>query len=243
MVTDSDLQVWQNAVNGINESGKIDLTQEEWSALSVLNGCLINGKFLSDESSRSYQVLNDNLNNHGNNPALHTHLYNFIALYYKYATAQPTVTVQKTPIIPTTSTTSGNQPINTHSTAGNRTQQTNTSGQTNIVQQKVDIFIRSNSENFNPEDLITIKQKLEQMDDSKFSLVQGIGFQKPSTIFLIAIFLGWERFLLDDIGMGVLKVLTAYGCGIWWLVDIFSAKDRAKKYNFKKFTEAAMMAY
>jgi len=24
---------------------------------------------------------------------------------------------------------------------------------------------------------------------------------------------------------------------VWWLVDVISAKDRAKKYNFKKFTQ------
>ncbi|MDR1792223.1 MAG: TM2 domain-containing protein [Bacteroidales bacterium] len=80
------------------------------------------------------------------------------------------------------------------------------------------------------------------MDDSKFDLVQGTTFQKPSTILIIAILLGWERFWLDDIGMGILKVATGYGCGIWWLVDIFTAKDRAKKYNFKKFTQVTMLA-
>ena len=112
-----------------------------------------------------------------------------------------------------------------------------------MEQQKVEMFIGLNHENFNPQDLMTIKQKLEQMDDSKLYLIQGTSFEKPSTILLIAILLGWERFWLDDIGLGILKIFTAYGCGIWWLVDIFSAKDRAKKYNFKKFTEAAMMSY
>jgi hypothetical protein len=100
---------------------------------------------------------------------------------------------------------------------------------------KVDMFIGMNAENFSPQDLMTIKEKLEKMDDEKFFLVQGAEFQKPSTIFLIAILLGWERFWLDDLAMGIVKIVTAYGCGIWWLVDIFSAKERAMKYNFKKF--------
>ena len=116
--------------------------------------------------------------------------------------------------------------------------------QKNIIlmeQQKVDMFIGLNNEYFNPQNLTVIKQQLEQMDDSKFYLIQGITFQKPTTILLIAILLGWERFWLDDIGLGILKVLTAYGCGIWWIVDIFSAKNRAQKYNYKRFTEATMM--
>ena len=111
-----------------------------------------------------------------------------------------------------------------------------------MEQQKIDMFVGLNVENFNPQDLMTIRQKLEQMDDSKFFLIQGTEYQKPTTILLIAILLGWERFWLDDIGLGILKIVTCYGCLIWWLVDIFTAKDRAKKYNFKKFLNASMLA-
>ena len=111
-----------------------------------------------------------------------------------------------------------------------------------MEQQKVDVFIGLNNENFNPYDLMVIKRKLEQIDDSKFYLVQGTTFQKPTTILLIAILLGWERFWLDEIGLGILKIITCYGCFIWWLVDIFTAKNRAKKYNYKRFMEVTMMA-
>jgi hypothetical protein len=111
-----------------------------------------------------------------------------------------------------------------------------------MEQQKIDMFIGLNLENFNPQDLIIIKQKLEQLDDSKLYLIQGITFQKPSMILLLAILLGWERFWLDDIVLAVLKIFTLAGCGIWWFVDIFTANNRAKKYNFKKFMEATMLA-
>jgi hypothetical protein len=104
---------------------------------------------------------------------------------------------------------------------------------------KVDMFIGMNVENFNPQDLMMIKEKLEKMEDDKFFMLQGAEFQKPSTIFLIAILLGWERFWLDDVGLGILKIVTCYGCFIWWLADIISAKERAKKYNFKKFTQVS----
>ena len=103
---------------------------------------------------------------------------------------------------------------------------------------KVDMFIGLNSENFNPQDRLTIKGKLEKMEDEQFFMVQGAEFQKPSTIFLIAILIGWERFWLDDVALGIVKMATFNGCMIWYIIDIFSAKDRAKNYNYKKFLSA-----
>ena len=52
-----------------------------------------------------------------------------------------------------------------------------------------------------------------------------------------SLLLGWERFWLDDVGLGIVKIITCYGCMIWWIVDIISAKERTKKYNYKKFIQ------
>lgn len=57
--------------------------------------------------------------------------------------------------------------------------------------------------------------------------------------FLVAILLsvlvgvyGVDRFYLGHIGLGVLKLITAGGCGIWWIIDIIliatgNMKDKA----------------
>ncbi len=40
---------------------------------------------------------------------------------------------------------------------------------------------------------------------------------------LLSIFLGQlgiDRFYLGYVGLGIVKLLTAGGCGIWWLVDV-----------------------
>ena len=43
------------------------------------------------------------------------------------------------------------------------------------------------------------------------------------TALLLSIFLGQlgvDRLYMGYIGLGVLKLLTGGGCGIWWLVDV-----------------------
>jgi TM2 domain-containing membrane protein YozV len=53
---------------------------------------------------------------------------------------------------------------------------------------------------------------------------------------IISIFLGGlgiDRFLLGDVGLGVGKLLTGGGCGIWALVDIFLVMDRARVKNYE----------
>jgi len=84
MISNSDLQKWQQAINGINESGQTVLTKEEWVALQALNSSLSSGNFQSDENRSSINLLKNNLSRYANNPVLQVHLQNFINLYEKY---------------------------------------------------------------------------------------------------------------------------------------------------------------
>ena len=98
-----------------------------------------------------------------------------------------------------------------------------------------------NGKCFEPFQVPLIQQKLEKIDDSKAGVILGLNLQNPTVILIIAILLGWDRFFLDEIGLGVLKVLTCYGVGVWWLIDIFSAKKRTYDYNYKKLNEALLI--
>jgi len=54
---------------------------------------------------------------------------------------------------------------------------------------------------------------------------------------LLSVFLGHlgiDRFYLGYIGLGILKLLTFGGCGIWWLIDlILIAADQLKSADGK----------
>ena len=108
-----------------------------------------------------------------------------------------------------------------------------------MQKEKIDMFLMTNADKFEPMAIPSLKDMLEKMDDDRVYMLQSSSLRNPTTILVIAIILGWERFFLDDIGLGILKVLTCQGFGIWWLIDMFTAIDRAKKYNYRKFLEIA----
>lgn len=108
-------------------------------------------------------------------------------------------------------------------------------------QNKIDMFLATNGKKFSPSQLSLISNKLSQLDDSKFQTALSLDYKDPTTMLIISLIgggLGIDRFMLGETGLGVLKLLTAGGCGIWAIIDWFLIQDKAKEYNFNLFTQA-----
>jgi|LQYC01.1.fsa_nt_gi ribosomal protein S27AE len=79
----------------------------------------------------------------------------------------------------------------------------------------------------------------KNLDDSQKMIFQSqYNAEKKDrgTATIVALF-NWDRIWFGDLGLGILKLITAGLCGIWWLIDLFTAGSRCDEYNRAKAQE------
>ena len=106
--------------------------------------------------------------------------------------------------------------------------------------QKVDMFLANMNGNFPQEKAVEIREALLKADDSKFVMVQGLAFKNPIVGLVLDGFLGClgaEYFYIGKTGLGVAKLLTCGGAGIWSLINLFTIMKSVREYNYNKLME------
>ena len=106
--------------------------------------------------------------------------------------------------------------------------------------QKVDMFILTSGKYFESHQVALIRDRLLSMDDSKWGIVSTLQFKDPTTSLIVSILvgsLGIDRFIIGDTGMGVGKLLTCGGLGIWAIIDWFMIKGATKEKNMAKLQQ------
>ncbi|MGE5317924.1 MAG: TM2 domain-containing protein [Chloroflexota bacterium] len=103
--------------------------------------------------------------------------------------------------------------------------------------QKVDMFIMTNGKYFESHQLPRIRERLMALEDDKWIMLQSLQLKDPTTSLIVSLLagsLGIDRFLIGDTGMGVGKLLTCGGLGIWAIIDWFMIMDATRDKNFEK---------
>lgn len=106
--------------------------------------------------------------------------------------------------------------------------------------EKVDAYLMVNAKYFSNDKIMLIRERLLQADDSKYHLLLSLDLKDPTTLLIVSIFLGSlgiDRFMVGDIGMGVLKLLTLGVCGVLTIIDWFLIMDKTKEANFTKLLQ------
>ena len=114
----------------------------------------------------------------------------------------------------------------------------------------IDYYFINNKDRFPAEKIPLIKQKIHEIDvrtggtmtDADIiTVMDAVQTKTPTNMLLISIFLGgWgvDRFMMDETGMGVLKLLTGGVCGVLWLVDVIQISGKVREDNFNKLMAA-----
>lgn len=107
--------------------------------------------------------------------------------------------------------------------------------------QKVDSFIMANNKFFHDYQIGAIRELLLAADDSKWTLIQTLQFKDPTITLIISLIggtLGIDRFFIGNMGLGVAKLITCGGFGIWAIVDWFLIMGAARNANMQKLQTA-----
>jgi TM2 domain-containing membrane protein YozV len=100
-----------------------------------------------------------------------------------------------------------------------------------------------------PEEMITINSRTQGFSDDEithFCMIYKSKRKDPQTILLLCLIgligvSGVHRFLMGQIGLGILYFFTAGLCLIGTIVDAINHKDLALEYNGKMIAETLSM--
>lgn len=85
-----------------------------------------------------------------------------------------------------------------------------------------------------------IRERLLNLDDDRAIAVQMVQFKDPTITLMLSIFCGGygiDRFYIGDTGIGIGKLLTLGGCGIWAIIDWFLITNATRKKNLEKLCQ------
>ena len=108
-----------------------------------------------------------------------------------------------------------------------------------MEQQQVEQLIAIYGNKLHIESIFTIREKLLSMDYNTASIILAQAKDPTISIILSIIVGSWgiDRIYIGDVGLGIIKLLTCGGCGIWWLIDLFLIMDATKRKNLLQITE------
>ena len=97
-------------------------------------------------------------------------------------------------------------------------------------------YLAANAKYFPEEKIPQLKDRLASVDQSRLSTISMLKLKDPTILLVAAVIggtFGVDRFMLGQTGLGIAKLLTLGGMGIWSVIDWFTITKRTKEANFE----------
>ena len=101
-------------------------------------------------------------------------------------------------------------------------------------QQKVDMFMMVNNKYFPESQILFIRERLLAADESREGMLHALQFKDPTIALILSVLtgnLGIDRFYIGDTGLGIGKLITCGGLGIWTIIDWFLIMGATREKN------------
>ena len=85
--------------------------------------------------------------------------------------------------------------------------------------------------------ILFIRERLLAADESKEGILHAIQFKDPVIALVLSLLtgqLGIDRFFIGDTGLGIGKLITCGGLGIWTIIDWFLIMNATREKNFER---------
>ncbi len=100
-----------------------------------------------------------------------------------------------------------------------------------------------------PEELVTINSRIKDFSDedvTQFCMIYRSKRKDPQLILILCLLglvgvAGVQRFIIGNIGMGILYFFTAGLCFVGTIIDAVNHKELAMEYNAKMISETLSM--
>lgn len=107
------------------------------------------------------------------------------------------------------------------------------------AEKRIQRFLIENRNKLPQNRMQEIRETLLALTDDQWRNFEFIEFKDPTLLLVLSILVGEfgvDRFVLNDIKNGALKLLLTIACGIgliWWLIDIFKINGMVLNYNYR----------
>lgn len=105
---------------------------------------------------------------------------------------------------------------------------------------KVDRYFAANAKFFPNDKIALVRDKMEHCDDSRELMINSVKLKNATGVIIAGVFGGYfgvDRFMVGDIGLGLLKLFTFGVAGIMWIADWFVLPKKIKEMNYNKIMQ------